>query len=324
MSLADMADVFVCVSFACACVLQPLPTIRVCSSAEPRGRCRWLLCKTVRWLTTLFSARTSGLTPSKPCLRLRTLPAGALCGCYWCVVLCEGKFSRATVLGSPSETLLSPECVMRGTFTHSPFYTMQLGVAVMPFLLAILVTLTLLWVTWMYKRHCKGRRCCGRRSNAVDSPMSTPTSTRSPRAHYNLTSKELLAVAMVVLFYTLHPFLTKRTLQMFHCRAFTSEMFDPATHSYYNDTRLLLTEDLRVSCTSTGALAWMTLLGVPMVVVFMFGIPVVLFVVLHRNVGQPRVVSQSAKHTLSFLYATCTSDSRLGCHVADVVAEFVH
>ena len=113
---------------------------------------------------------------------------------------------------------------------------------------------------------------------------------------------------------TLHPFLSKRTLLMFHCRSLTSQTFDEVSGRFANDTRLLLVSDMRIECSSPQAVTWMLVLGLPMIVVFMLGIPAVLFWLLRTRVGPKGDPSLNARHTLGFLYATCASRRR-GGHV---------
>ena len=43
------------------------------------------------------------------------------------------------VCSSPSESLLNPDCVVSGAFSWSPFFSMQIGVVGLPFLLAGLI-----------------------------------------------------------------------------------------------------------------------------------------------------------------------------------------
>ena len=118
---------------------------------------------------------------------------------------------------------------------------------------------------------------------------------------------------------------------MFHCREFRSQVYDSATGAFVNDTRVLLTSDMTVECTSSSYIAWIIALGVPMMVVFTIGIPTTLCWLLYHQVGKPvgrEMKAHSAQsqkqvlslryhlsqlpadvcNTLGFLYSTCTCD----------------
>lgn len=120
---------------------------------------------------------------------------------------------------------------------------------------------------------------------------------------------------------------------MFHCREFPSQAYDSVTGAFVNDTRLLLTSDMRVECTSPSAIGWIVALGIPMLVVFTIGIPATLLWLLYKQVGKPvrqsmardrhtheaqslsvvHHLSQlpfSVRYTLGFLYSTCTLPCR--------------
>ena len=97
---------------------------------------------------------------------------------------------------------------------------------------------------------------------------------------------------------------------MFHCRTFTSEVFDATTGTFASSTRRLLVSDMRVDCDAGSTIAWMALLGAPMVLCLALGIPTLLAALLWRRVGKPhshgRKPATAARFTLGFLYGTCT------------------
>ena len=83
-----------------------------------------------------------------------------------------------------------------------------------------------------------------------------------------MRTRDKIAMAFVVLFYTMHPFLTRRSLLLFHCRDFDSEVVDADTGVVTTASYSLLSQDLSVDCRDGGTIAWMLLLGLPMLVVY--------------------------------------------------------
>ena len=75
-------------------------------------------------------------------------------------------------------------------------------------------------------------------------------------------------LSFVVLFYTLHPFLTRRAALMFHFRSFESAVFDPASGSITNSTVKLLSQDMTVSASAGTTWVWLLCLGLPMLVMY--------------------------------------------------------
>ena len=73
---------------------------------------------------------------------------------------------------------------------------------------------------------------------------------------------------------------------MFHCTAYTTETYNASTGAFEANRYWLLSSDPRVDCNDADAQTWMLYLGVPMLVIFVVGIPVVLWIVLYANVGR--------------------------------------
>ena len=57
-------------------------------------------------------------------------------------------------------------------------------------------------------------------------------------------------------------------LAQFHCVAFKSQVFNPDTATISDESALLLSQDLSVSCTEATTIGWMLFIGVPMVAVY--------------------------------------------------------
>ena len=83
-----------------------------------------------------------------------------------------------------------------------------------------------------------------------------------------MRTRDYLLLTFVVLMYTLHPFLTKRSMLTFNCRRFNDAMYAQDSSTSHNSTSLRLTSDLTVDCSDGSTIAWMLLLGLPMLVVY--------------------------------------------------------
>ena len=76
-----------------------------------------------------------------------------------------------------------------------------------------------------------------------------------------------------------------------------------------SDRRLF--SDMTVRCADPQSLQWILGVGVPMLVVFVVGVPLVLLVILRRNFSEGEC-SKESRLTYGFLFAECTSGCR-GC-----------
>ena len=72
-----------------------------------------------------------------------------------------------------------------------------------------------------------------------------------------------------------------------------------------------LFSDMTVRCADPQSLQWILGVGVPMLAVFVVGVPLVLLVILRRNFSEGEC-SKESRLTYGFLFAECTSGCR-GC-----------
>lgn len=183
---------------------------------------------------------------------------------------------------SPSETLFSPDCILQGRFQHSNFFSQQVALAAFPLFTALAVSL--FWAVHGWKQRRRAKQLPGLHpatTSVANSPVAALSQggtagvrhavSRSPGGAADgatMRTRDKIAMALVVLFYTMHPFLTRRSLLLFHCRTFQSEVVDADSGAVSVESYSLLSQDLSVDCRDGGTVAWMLILGVPMLVVY--------------------------------------------------------
>jgi hypothetical protein len=87
----------------------------------------------------------------------------------------------------------------------------------------------------------------------------------------------------------MHPPLTEQTFTLFSCK-----QLGVGEDDYY------LTQDMQIRCYTPEHNAWMIALGIPMLAVYVFGIPFLVFYLLHKF--QRRLNEPEVKRRLFFLY----------------------
>ena len=127
-----------------------------------------------------------------------------------------------------------------------------------------------------------------------------------------------------VLCYMIHPTLVRKTLIMFHCINLPDEYFSASgrgvdggvTATSVREDHWVLGADSGLSCADPNTVRWMVMLGLPMLVAYVLGLPLVLMAVLRRIHARNVTPTQAEVEQYGFLFSECTCHLTVWCQLS--------
>ena len=176
----------------------------------------------------------------------------------------ETFFTIQSAISSASKSLLSPDCELSWMVAAEAFYNKQIGFALLPVLIVALCSLL-----WCIAHCCKCS--CG------------SSSTRTPKNFY----KNRAILSCVVLLYLVYPTMVKQGLAVIACEKVGGEFW--------------LAADLQEKCMKGRHLAFVFMICVPQVIVYVLGLPLMATLLLYKN--RRHLIDEEIQMRWGLLYA---------------------
>ena len=226
-------------------------------------------------------------------------------------------FRAFDVVSSVSEDVVNLECVYSDESDRSGdtsvVYNTTLLILLGPFFFVMAVTLFWLVVHMMksrkYRTYLKNRPeeeeelediAAEQQHNSievaaeekVDEEVVPPTTTIPSPPTWEQTKQKVI-VSMIVVMVLIHPTLTRKSVQLLACDSLGE-----------NDPNKYLRRDLQIVCWQGSHLVWATMIGIPFLVLYAVGIPLVSVFVMYRRKHKLHT-DESTVSRFGFLYLGC-------------------